>query len=172
MADYTLIAKAIAFACEQHRGQKRTESDGEVDYVVHPIRVAEHLRRLAGCDDIEILCAAVLHDTIEDSGTRYDELAEEFGDRVARIVAELTNDSRLPKAERHEDMIRRVAEISPQAKLIKLSDRYDNLLSVVSADSGKRRRILEETPRLLIALRGACPALESAIEKLLAKLPK
>ena len=172
MPDYTLYANAVAFACEQHRGQKRIEAGGEVDYIVHPLRVAEHVRRLGGCDDVEVLCAAVLHDTIEDSGTRYDEIAETFGDRVASIVAELTNDSRLPKAERHEDMIRRAAVISPQAKLIKLSDRYDNLLSVVSADSGKRRRILEETPRLLIALRGACPALESAIEKLLAKLPK
>ena len=107
--DYTLYANAVAFACEQHRGQKRSEADGEIDYVVHPIRVAEHLRRIAGVDDVETLCAAVLHDTIEDSGTRYDELAELFGDRVARIVAELTNDSRLPKAERHADMLRRLA---------------------------------------------------------------
>lgn len=169
--DYTLFAKAIVFACEQHRGQKRTEADGEVDYVVHPIRVAEHLRRLAGVDDIEILCAAVLHDTIEDSGTRYDELAESFGDRVAAIVAELTNDSRLPKASRHEDMIRRAATMSREAKMIKLADRYDNMLSVTTADRGKRHRILEETPRLLTALRGACPALESAIESLLSTLP-
>ena len=168
--EYTLFAKAIAFACEQHRGQKRAEADGEVDYVVHPLRVAEHLRRLAGVDDVEILCAAVLHDTIEDSGTRYDELAAAFGDRVARIVAELTSDSRLPKAERHEEMIRRAATMSPEAKLVKLSDRYDNLLTVTAADPGKRRRIREETPRLLNSLRGAGPALESAIEKLLTKL--
>jgi guanosine-3',5'-bis(diphosphate) 3'-pyrophosphohydrolase len=170
--DYTLYAKAIVFACEQHRGQKRIEADGEVDYIIHPLRVAEHLRRLAGIDDVVILCAAVLHDTIEDSGTRYDELADAFGDRVARIVAELTNDSRLPKTERHEDMIRRAATMSPDAKLIKLSDRYDNMLSVVATDSGKRQRILEETPRLLHSLRGACPALESAIEILLDRSKK
>lgn len=170
--DYSLFAKAVAFACEQHRGQKRTEADGEVDYVVHPVRVSEHLRRLAGCDDVEILCAAVLHDTIEDSRTRFDELAEAFGDRVARIVAELTNDSRLPKAERHEDMICRLAAASSEAKLIKLADRYDNLLSTVAVDSDKRQRILAETPRLLIALQATCPALESAIANLLVKLQK
>ena len=168
--DYTLYAKAVAFACDQHRGQKRAEAGGEVDYIVHPLRVAEHLRRLAGVDDVGILCAAVLHDTIEDSGTRFDELAASFGDRVACIVAELTNDSRLPKAERHEDMIRRAESMSPEAKLVKLADRYDNLRSAANADSGKRQRILTETPRLLISLRGACPALESAIEKLLAQL--
>jgi len=164
--DYTLFAKAIAFACEQHRGQKRQEADGEVVYVVHPLRVAEHLRRLAGVDDVEILCAAVLHDTIEDSGTRYDELAEAFGGRVARIVAELTNDSRLPKAERHADMIRRVASASPEAKLVKLADRYDNLrcASAAGSDPGKRERILNETPIMLASMKGVCPVLESAIE--------
>ena len=168
--DYTLYARAIAFACEQHRGQKRSEADGEVDYVVHPLRVAEHLRRLAGVEDVEILCAAVLHDTIEDSGTRYDELAEAFGDRVASIVAELTNDSRLPKAARHEDMIHRAATMSAEAKLIKLADRFDNLQGVSDADPAKRRRILDETPRLLQSLQGACPALENAIRDQLASL--
>jgi guanosine-3',5'-bis(diphosphate) 3'-pyrophosphohydrolase len=168
--DYTAYAKAIAFAIEQHRGQKRVEPGGEVDYVVHPIRVAEHVRRVAGIDDVEMLCAAVLHDTIEDSGTRRDELAEAFGDRVAQIVAELTNDSRLPKAERHEDMIRRAATISQDAKIIKLADRYDNLLHSTSADANKRRRLLQETPRLLDALRGACPALEQAVTRSLEAL--
>ena len=161
--DYTIVARAVVFAFEQHRGQKRLEAEGQVDYIVHPLRVAEHLRRLARCEDVEVLCAAVLHDTIEDSGTRYDELAEAFGDRVARIVVELTNDSRLPKAERHEDMLRRMATTSPEARLIKLADRYDNLRSVV--DAGKRQRILHETPRLLASLRGTCPALESAIDR-------
>ena len=170
--DYTLYAKAVAFACEAHRGQKRTEAGGEVDYVVHPLRVAEHVRRLAGVDDVEILCAAVLHDTIEDSGTRYDELAAEFGDRVARIVAELTNDGRLPKAERHQDMIRRLATASPDAKLIKLADRYDNLLSVIPTNSDKRSRILAETPKLLISIQGTCPPLETRIQALLAKVQK
>jgi guanosine-3',5'-bis(diphosphate) 3'-pyrophosphohydrolase len=144
--------------------------DGDVDYVVHPLRVAEHVRRLAGVDDVEILCAAVLHDTIEDSDTRYDELAKAFSDRVASIVAELTNDSRLPKTARHEDMIRRAATMSREAKLIKLADRYDNLCSVSSADEGKRRRIVEETPRLLAGLRGVCQTLEAAIETRLAAI--
>ena len=165
--DYRQFAHAVVFASEAHRGQKRLEGGAEVDYVVHPLRVAEHVRRIGGCDDVEVLCAAVLHDTIEDSGTRYDELAEAFGDRVARIVAELTNDSRLPKAERHEEMIRSLAGASPEAKLIKLADRYDNLLTISPADPGKRQRILTETPRLLAALCGSSPALESAVESAL-----
>ena len=165
---YTDYARAVVFAFEQHRGQKRLESAGETDYIVHPLRVAEHLRALAGCRDVEILCAAVLHDTIEDSATRYDELAAAFGDRVAHIVAELTNDSRLAKAPRHEDMLRRMATVSPEAKLIKLADRYDNLHSG-PADRSKWERLLSETPRLLEALGGTCPALERAIEELLRK---
>ncbi len=169
--DYRLYASAVVFAFEQHRGQKRHEAGGETDYIVHPLRVAEHLRRRAGCEDVEILCAAVLHDTIEDSGTRHDELAEAFGERVARIVAELTNDSRLPKRERHEDMIRRMASASREAKLIKLADRLDNLESGTT-DPGKRKRLVSETPRLLESLRGACPVLEQAITELLAALAR
>ena len=46
--DYTLYAKAVVFAVECHRGQKRSETEGEIDYIVHPLRVAEHVRRLAG----------------------------------------------------------------------------------------------------------------------------
>ena len=164
-----MYAKAVVFAFECHRGQKRSEAGGEVDYIVHPLRVAEHLRRLAGCEDVEILCAAVLHDTIEDSGARYDELAEAFGERVARIVAELTNDSRLSKPERHEDMIRRLATCSFEAKLIKLADRYDNLRSGSDADPAKHSRLLAETPRLLASLGDTCPVLEAAIEKLLGR---
>ena len=166
--NYTIYAKAVVFACEQHHGQQRVEGDEDVDYVVHPIRVAEHVRHFVGGGDVELLCAAVLHDTIEDSGTRYDEIAEAFGHRVARIVAELTNDSRLPKAERHEDMIRRAATMSLEAKITKLADRYDNLLSCTAGN--KRRGLIEETPRLLAALDGACPALESAIRELLKRM--
>jgi guanosine-3',5'-bis(diphosphate) 3'-pyrophosphohydrolase len=168
--NYTNSAKAVAFACEQHQGQKRTEAGGEVDYVVHPLRVAEHVRHLAKVDDVEVLCAAVLHDTIEDSGTRYDELAKAFGDRVASIVAELTNDSRLPKEARHEDMIRRAATMSRDAKLIKLADRYDNLCSIATSDFEKKRRIIAETPRLVAAMAGVCPLLENAITSKLATL--
>lgn len=165
--DYTIYAQAVAFACEVHRGQKRSEFGRVVNYVVHPLRVAEHLRHRANCNDVEILCAAVLHDTIEDSGVRYDEIAESFGDRVARIVAEVTNDSRLPKQQRHEAMIHHLATASTEAKLIKLADRYDNVWSVSSADPAKFERILRETPRLLESLRGTCQPLESAIESLL-----
>jgi (p)ppGpp synthase/HD superfamily hydrolase len=80
-------------------------------------------------------------------------------------VAELTNDSRLSKDARHEDMIRRLAHASSEAKLIKLADRYDNLLSVTPTAAEKRHRILSETPRLLVSLKGTCARLESAISE-------
>lgn len=167
---YTLFANAVVFAAREHHGQTRNEASGEVDYVIHPIRVAEHLRRLADVQDVELLCAAVLHDTIEDSGTRYDEIVEAFGERVARIVAELSNDCRLPKHERHEDMIRRLVTASNDAKVIKLADRLDNLTHIHLWNAERRLRFIAETHRLLDeALGGICPPLEHAIRQRLSE---
>ena len=85
--NYSKYVDAVMFAMRKHEHQKR--DDGQ-PYIVHPLRVAESLRAIAGCEDEDILCAAVLHDTIEDTNTSYDDLIKRFGKRVADWVAELT----------------------------------------------------------------------------------
>src|ERR1700733_1787347 len=97
------LAQAAVHAAQLHEGVFR--DDGTTPYAVHVFRVVEYLRTLAGEADTDVLCAAYLHDTIEDSGVNFDEIGLRFGLRVAGLVAELTNDNRLPKQARRAAML-------------------------------------------------------------------
>src|SRR3954468_20632459 len=89
-----LVLHALAFATEKHRGQVRKDADA-TPYIQHPIALASLLWEV-GIQDAEVLAAAILHDTIEDTPTTHDELEKEFGREVADLVAEVTDDKRLP----------------------------------------------------------------------------
>src|SRR6185295_12013629 len=99
-------------------------------------------------------------------GITYDTIASQFGGGVASLVAELTNDNRLPKAQRRAAMIEHIPAISPTAKRIKLADRLDNvteLLRSPNAPAEKLQRYVHETERILQACKGACAPLEDAL---------
>src|SRR6478672_308950 len=91
------FVKALAFASRKHSQQKRKDADAS-PYINHPIALVSILAVEAGIHDRDTLCAALLHDTIEDTNTSVEELAEAFGGRVASLVQEVTDDKRLPKA--------------------------------------------------------------------------
>src|SRR5688500_19144302 len=90
--------RAASFAARFHQGQLR--KDGTTPYIAHPFRVAMTVRDVFGVDDPIALAAALLHDVIEDTTADYDDLEREFGAEVARVVAALTKDMRLPEAAR------------------------------------------------------------------------
>src|SRR5262245_40634751 len=91
------LLDAVAFAARAHGHQVR--KDGQTPYVSHPFRVCFVLRHVFGIEDEQVLTAAVLHDTVEDTTTDCDDLIERFGADVARWVAALTKDKRLPDDE-------------------------------------------------------------------------
>ena len=93
-----LILDALGFAAHKHRDQRRKDA-GATPYINHPIAVAKLLVE-CGIDDPVILQAAILHDTIEDTETTREELERQFGDEVAAVVVEVTDDKRLEKAAR------------------------------------------------------------------------
>ncbi|CAF4378621.1 unnamed protein product, partial [Adineta steineri] len=97
--DMEKFMHALQFAAHKHRFQKRKDSDG-TPYINHPIGFAHILSNEAGIKDIDLLIVALLHDTVEDTETTHEELQQEFGTRIADLVAELTDDKNLPKAER------------------------------------------------------------------------
>ena len=120
-----IVFQAAAFAARAHKDQKR--KDKETPYFSHPVRVCLVVRHVFGFDDPKMLAAALLHDTIEDTTTDYDDLAEAFGPDVANWVAALSKDSRLPNDEREEAYCKVLATSDWQVKVIKMADQYDNM---------------------------------------------
>ncbi len=125
------LMEAIAFAARAHAGQKRR--DGKTPYVSHVFRVAMTLALVFGVRDPEMLTAAVLHDTLEDTNTDFDDLEERYGRKIAYWVALLSKDKRLPEAEREKAYQRQLATAPSEVKLIKLADMHDNFLDSKNA---------------------------------------
>jgi GTP diphosphokinase / guanosine-3',5'-bis(diphosphate) 3'-diphosphatase len=163
-----LLLKALAFAAHKHRDQRRKDPDAS-PYINHPIALADVLVNEGGVSDVEVLCAALLHDTVEDTATTPQELEEIFGPRIARIVAEVTDDKGLAKSERKRLQVEHAARLSPEAKLVKLADKICNLRDVAerppaSWDLARRREYFDWAKRVVDGLRGTHPRLEAAFD--------
>jgi guanosine-3',5'-bis(diphosphate) 3'-pyrophosphohydrolase len=129
---FSTFVRALAFASRKHSYQRRKDADAS-PYINHPIALVSILAVEAGIHDPDVLCAALLHDTIEDTETSVEELVEVFGAQVASLVQEVTDDKRLPKADRKLRQIEHAAHLSPKARSVKLADKIANLRDV--ADS-------------------------------------
>ena len=173
MKDLALLLKALAFAAHKHRDQRRKDAEAS-PYINHPIALADVLMNEGAVTDVEVLCAALLHDTVEDTATTHEELVDAFGSRIARIVAEVTDDKRLPKAERKRLQVEHAAAISPEAKLVKLADKICNLRDVAARppagwDLRRRREYFEWAKQVVDRMRGVHPRLEAAFDRAYAK---
>ena len=143
MINHQLILKAADFAAYKHRNQKRKDEE-KTPYINHPIAVAKIISEIGNIEDPEILAAALLHDTIEDTKTTPEELIENFGERVCHLVQEVTDDKTLPKLERKQRQIDHAKEISEDAALIKLGDKISNVMDITNTpptDWGSNRRL-------------------------------
>jgi guanosine-3',5'-bis(diphosphate) 3'-pyrophosphohydrolase len=170
-----LLLKALAFAAHKHRDQRRKDAEAS-PYINHPIALAEVLAGEGGVTDIEVLAAALLHDTIEDTATTAGELRENFGEHIAAMVAEVTDDTELPKAERKRLQIEHAAGISHGAKLVKLADKICNLRDVAERppakwDLERRREYFDWARQVIDGLRGAHATLEAAFDAAYARKP-
>ena len=121
-----LVSEAPDFAARRHTGQQR-KGRGNEPYVNHLAEVANLLSIVTDGTDAELLAAGWLHDTIEDTATTREELAEKFGERVAALVVEVTDDMTLPKDQRRQKQIVDAPRKSPGAKLIKIADKISNI---------------------------------------------
>ena len=163
---------AIVFAAEAHRGQTRFAEDFREPYITHPLRVMSILFR-HGVSDEEVLCAAVLHDVVEDTPIDLDQIRSTFGDRVSEMVDVLTKPSAVNKPERHGIVLGRLRG-DPEAAEVKMADRLDNLSEIHLTDwaEERRRRYAEQgrefagigekaNPDLAVTLRSLCDRLLS-----------
>jgi GTP diphosphokinase / guanosine-3',5'-bis(diphosphate) 3'-diphosphatase len=173
--ELALLLKALAFAAHKHRAQRRKDAQAS-PYINHPIALADVLVNEGGVTDVEVLCAALLHDTVEDTATTHEELVDAFGSRIARIVAEVTDDKALSKAERKRLQIEHAARLSPEAKRVKLADKICNLRDVASQppahwDLPRRREYFDWAKSVVDRLRGVDPRLEDAFDRAYAQMP-
>lgn len=129
-SELVLILKAASFAAEKHRGQLRKDAESTA-YINHPLEVARIVVEEGRESDPEIIAAALLHDTIEDTETTESELAELFGTRVASLVAEVTDDKSLPKADRKWLQVVNAQKKAPGAALIKTADKIANVRDLI-----------------------------------------
>jgi len=126
------LFEALAFAAHKHRAQRRKDVEAS-PYINHPIALARTLAVEGGVTDTRTLIAAVLHDTVEDTDTTFEEIGAVFGAKVADIVREVTDDTTLDKADRKRLQIEHAPHLSKRAALVKLADKTSNLRDVASS---------------------------------------
>lgn len=173
--DVALVLRASAFAAHKHRNQRRKDVDAS-PYINHPLTLANVLANEAGVTDTVTLCAALLHDTVEDTDTTADELTQAFGAEISDIVLEVTDDRSLPKAERKRLQVEHAATISDRAKLVKLADKISNLRDVATSPPAgwpleRRREYFDWAKSVVDRLRGVHPGLEQAFDLAYAARP-
>lgn len=149
-----LLLRAAAFAADKHRNQRRKDH-ARTPYINHPLAVARVLAEEGGVTDVEILAAAILHDTLEDTETTPRELHREFGARVAALVAEVTDDKSLPKQQRKQLQVEHAPTKSKGAALIKVADKICNLRELRGSPpkhwSEERRRKYRQWAGVVVA---------------------
>jgi guanosine-3',5'-bis(diphosphate) 3'-pyrophosphohydrolase len=175
MDDVATLIKAADFAAFKHRRQRRKDAEAS-PYINHPLALARVLKLEAGVGDLEVLVAAILHDTVEDTETTTEELAREFGPRIAAIVAEVTDDKSLPKPDRKRLQVEHAPHSSPQARLVKLADKICNLRDVSTAPPAhwpleRRRGYFEWAKAVIDGVRGTHPGLERLFDEAYLRKP-
>jgi (p)ppGpp synthase/HD superfamily hydrolase len=151
-AELTLL-EAVSFAARAHRSQMR--KDGLTPYIGHPFRVCLVVRHCFGFDDPRLLITALLHDTIEDTTTDFDDIVEHFGAEIARWVALLTKDKRLADEHRERDYLDRLYAAPWQVQACKLADVYDNLLDSRHLPEDRRPQSLRRAEQYMAVLQTA-----------------
>lgn len=174
--EISLILRALALAAHKHRDQRRKGSRAS-PYINHPIGLANVLCNEGGVSDVRVICAALLHDTVEDTQTTPRELEEQFGPEIRDIVGEVSDNKKLLKEERKQLQIKHAAASSREAKLVKLADKICNLRELVDDppvkwDLERKKEYFDWAKEVVDQLRGTNPRLEALFDAAYAKRPK
>jgi GTP diphosphokinase / guanosine-3',5'-bis(diphosphate) 3'-diphosphatase len=170
-SDISALFKALQFSAEKHRHQRRKDKEAS-PYINHPIDVAATLWKVGKIRDSNVLTAAVLHDTIEDTNTTPEDIEGLFGDKVRSLVVEVTDDKTLPKEVRKRLQVETASHKSAGAKLIKLADKICNVQDISHAPPAnwsleRRREYLDWAEKVVHGLRGTNSFLEKRFDEVL-----
>lgn len=166
----------IIFAAKKHQGQVRKGAN-HLPYITHPLAVAQDLIDIGGITDQHILTAAILHDTVEDTGTKPEEISELFGDEVLSIVLEVSDDKSLPKDVRKRLQVEHAPDLSYSGRLLKWGDKIDNCRDILRdpPEDWTLKRLqdyIQWGADVLAQIRNTNAPLESAFDKLIEQAEK
>ena len=172
MKEWIAVLRAADAAARWHVHQRR-KGIAQEPYVNHLLEVASLVAEATGGTDPNVVTAALLHDAIEDQGVTSEVLASEFGQHVADVVMDVSDDKTLPKDERKRKQVVNAGKKSYDAKLVKLADKTSNLRAIASspaADWSVERRLeyIEWAKAVVAGLRGTSPWLEQQFDEAVA----
>ncbi len=164
------LLNAVIFATKKHQGQKR-KGKNQDPYIFHPLNVAKVIMEIGHIVDQDIVIAAVLHDTLEDTTATIKELTKYFGLKVTDIVAEVSDDKSLDKNERKQRQVRHAPSLTYGARVVKLGDKLVNCRDILSSPpAGWSKRRMQEYIQwafdVIEQIRGTNNYLEAAFDTL------
>jgi guanosine-3',5'-bis(diphosphate) 3'-pyrophosphohydrolase len=170
-----IILKAAEFSAHKHRDQRRKDADAS-PYINHPIGLANVLTNEGGISDPVILAAALLHDTLEDTETTYEELRGQFGDEIADVVVEVTDTKWLSREARKQLQISKASHSSTQARAVKIADKICNLRDILASPPEgwaleRKQGYFDWAKEVVDGVRGAHPELERRFDALYRQRP-
>jgi len=173
VSDIGLFVAAVSFAAEKHRHQRRKDAHAS-PYINHPIALANVLVDEGDVHDPVVLCAAILHDTIEDTETTAEELERTFGAHITNVVLEVTDDKNLEYKERKQQQVDQAPHLTQQAKLVKLADKICNVRDILAHPPSswsllRKQNYFDWSANVVAGLRGANPRLEVVFDALYAR---
>jgi len=165
-----LLIKALSFAANKHRNQRR-KNVAAFPYINHPISLVNILCNEVHITDVNVICAALLHDTVEDTETTAEELTLVFGQDICDIVMEVTDDKTIEARQKRKQLqVEHASQISDQAKLLKLADKISNLRDLANDPPPtwsleRRREYFDWAKRVIDQLRGTHDELEKLFDQ-------
>jgi GTP diphosphokinase / guanosine-3',5'-bis(diphosphate) 3'-diphosphatase len=171
----SLTLRALEFAAWKHRDQRRKDTNAS-PYINHPIALATVLRIEGNVHDPTVIAAALLHDTIEDTETTWQELRGAFGEEIAEVVLEVTDTKWLDSATRKRLQVQKALASSKRAKLVKLADKICNLRDILASPPAKwslerRQKYFDWAKEVVDRIRGVHPDLERRFDEVFAQRP-
>ena len=174
--DIGLVIRAAQFAAHKHKDQRRKDVKS-TPYINHPINLAEVLHTDGGVHDPVVIAAALLHDTIEDTETTYDELRGVFGAEVADVVIELTDVKFLADESRKRLQVAKAGRASERARQVKLADKICNLRDILASPPAgwsltRQQKYFDWAKEVVDRIRGVHPELERRFDEVFAQRPE
>ena len=167
--DISIVTRAMEFAADRHRGQGRKDACN-TPYINHPISVANLIADTGGICDSNVLAAALLHDTVEDTDATLEDIEEYFSREIRDIVMEVTDDKSLPSKERKRLQVVNASRISYEAKLVKIADKISNLQDMLvrppeNWSLERKREYFDWAKDVIDQLRGTSESLEQLFDR-------